>query len=154
MIGESESATKPPVSFWAISIVLLFWGLAYGFLVAFTLLLSTPEDWSELVANGVIKQEYADYIAGIPTWVMAITVVVAITRFLGAVGLLLRRSWALPSYAMSMGLVFVIMFRGFVLANVASVIRDSQIAVELLFIALSIFAVWFARDNKIKGILK
>jgi len=30
----------------------------------------------------------------------------------------------------------------------------SHIAVELVFLTLSIFGVWFARNNKIKGILK
>lgn len=38
----------------------------------------------------------------------------------------------------------VIMFRGFVLAGVADVIRPSQIAVEIGFIAISVLAVWFA----------
>ena len=145
---------KPTVWYWTISTALLFWGSAYAFLVMFTFVLSSPEDWAELVASGVIRQEYADYIARIPSWVITTTVVVAVTRLLGAAGLLLRRSWALPIYAASMILVFVIMYRGFVLANVASVIRRSQVGVEILFIGLSIFAVWFAWRAKLTGLFK
>lgn len=151
---STSNEAKPTIWFWVISAALLSWGLAYAFLVLFTFVLSSPEDWAELAANGVIRQEYADYIARIPLWVIAMTVIVAVTRLLGAICLLLRRSWALPLYAASMILVFVIMYRGFVLANVASVIRNSQIGVEILFIALSIFAVWFARRAKTRGLIK
>ncbi len=84
------------------------------------------------MAEGVIKQEYADYIAAIPSWVIGVSLLAAITRVLGAIGLLLRRAWALTSYVISLLCVVIIMFRAFVLADVASVIRTSQIGVEIL----------------------
>jgi hypothetical protein len=148
------SIAKPSVGYWVVSSTLLLWGLAYAFLVIFTFVLSSTEDWAELVASGVIRQEYADYIARIPAWVIAVTEIVAVTRLLGAVALLFRRSWAFPVYVASMILVFIIMYRGFVLANVASVIRSSQVGVEILFIALSIFAVWFAHRAKSRGLIQ
>jgi hypothetical protein len=45
------------------------------------------------------------------------------------------------------------MFRGFVLADVASVIRGSQVALEIVFLALSGFAVWYAYVNNNNGTL-
>ncbi|MFK8053472.1 MAG: hypothetical protein AB8F65_10915 [Woeseiaceae bacterium] len=37
------------------------------------------------------------------------------------------------------------MFQGFVLADVASVIRSSQVMLEFGFLAISLFAVWFSK---------
>ena len=48
----------------------------------------------------------------------------------------------------------VALYRAFILANVAKVMSGPHIAVELVFIALSIFAVWFTHENKSKGVLK
>lgn len=145
---------KATASYWIISSGLLIWGFAYAYLVIVTFFFSTPQDTAALVADGIIKQEYADYIAKIPTWVIGISVLAAITRLFGAIGLLLRRSWTAVLYSVSLACVAIIMFRGFVLEDVASVIRNSQIGVEMLFMALSIFAVWFAITSNSKGLLR
>lgn len=93
------------------------------------------------------------YIGEIPTWVIGITLVAALSRLFGGVALLMHNSWALPSYGVSFILVVIIMFRGFVLADVASVIRGSQIALEIAFLALSGFAVWCSYINTNNGTL-
>lgn len=147
--GNPGMAVEPTLkkahfSFWIISSILLIWGLAYACLVFFSFFFSTPEDTAALVANGTIKQEYADYIARIPTWVVGTSVLAAITRLFAAVGLLLRRSWSVVLYGISLLCVTIIMFRAFVLADVARVIRPSQVGVEIVFMALSIFAVWYS----------
>lgn len=82
---------------------------------------------------------------------IGITVVAALTRFFGALALLMHKSLALPLYGISLFLVAVIMFRGFFLADVASVIRGSQVALEIGFLMISIFAVWFAYANTNNG---
>ncbi len=87
-------------------------------------------------------------------WVIGITLVAAGTRFLGGVTLLFHHSSAVILYAVSFLLVGVIMFRGFVLADVASVIRGSQIALEAGFLLISAFAVWFSYYNTIHEGLK
>ena len=143
-----------PYSYWLVTGFLLVWGLAYAGLVLFTFVISTPDDLATLVAEGRIKPEYATYISHIPGWVVIITFIAALTRLGGAISLLLRRSWALPIYAVSLFLVIIIMFRGFVLADVASVIRTSQIVLEVVFILISVFAVWYAHKQIQKGELK
>lgn len=130
------------------------WGVTYAGLVVFTFFMATPEHWAALVADGRIRAEYATYIGEIPGWAILITVFVAMTRLLGAVALLMHKSWALPVYGVSLSLVVVIMFRGFVLANVASVIRPSQIVLEFAFLLISVFAVWFAHALTEIGVLE
>lgn len=87
-------------------------------------------------------------------WAIAVGIIAAVTRLFGAISLLLRRTWALPLYGISAVFFIAALCRAFVLANVANVISASHIAVELVFLTLSVFSVWFARDQKIKGLLR
>ncbi len=66
----------------------------------------------------------------------------------------MHKSLAFPLYGISIFLVAVIMFRGFVLADVASVIRGSQVVLEIGLLLISIFAVWFAYANTNNGKLR
>lgn len=143
---------RPPLLFWVISIALLLWGFG-GASIYIAYFIETPEEFAETAETAANRQAYADYIANIPFWAIAVGIIAAVTRLLGAIGLLLRRAWALPLYFISLLFFLVALYRAFFLANVASVMSGPHIAVELVFIALGIFAVWFAHENKSKGIL-
>jgi hypothetical protein len=60
----------------------------------------------------------------------------------------------LPLYIVSTACLLVALFRAFVLADVANVMSGGHIVTEVVFVALSVFAVWFARRNKARGILR
>lgn len=145
--------TVSSVSLWVVSIALVLWGLG-GALIYIAYFIETPEEFAQAAETAANRQAYADYVANIPYWAIAIGMIAAVTRLLGAIGLLLRRDWALPLYIISVVFFLGALYRGFVLANVSNVMSGLHITVELVFLALSIFAVWFARENKSKGILK
>lgn len=142
------------IVFWLISGFLFFWGVAYGGLVIFTVFIATPDHWATLVSEGRIKAEYVVYIGEIPVWAIGVTLIAALTRFCGGVALLMRSNFAFPLYGFSLFLVIVIMFRGFVLADVTSVIRQSQVILEFGFILISGFAVWYAHTSARNGTLR
>lgn len=142
-----------PIVFWCISGFLFLWGLAYLGLVVFSFFVATPEHWASLVSEGRIKAEYAVYISEIPAWVVGITMLAALSRFTGGVALLMQSNWALPAYVVSFLLVALIMFRGFVFADVASVIRTSQVFLEIAFLGISGFAVWYSYFHNNDGTL-
>lgn len=145
-----SQAVRPPVSYWLISVFLTLWGFAYAWLVTSAFLLATPDDFEALVASGRISAGYRDYIALIPPWVIGLSFIAAITRLGGGMGLLLRKRWSQQLYFASCLCVCVLMFRAFVIADVASVIDATQIAIEALFLTLSFFAPWYAhRSNKL-----
>ncbi|MFK8015692.1 MAG: hypothetical protein AB8G17_09660 [Gammaproteobacteria bacterium] len=81
------------------------------------------------------------------------TVLAALTRLGGAIALMAQHALALPIYSASLAVVALLMFRGFALADVASVIRPSQVALEAAFFALSVLAVWFAFAGTRNGTL-
>ncbi len=144
---------RPPVSFWLISIALLLWGLG-GASIYVAYFIETPDQFAETAEIAANRRAYADYIEKIPSWAIAAGIIAAVTRLLGAVGLLLRRVWALPLYVLSVVFFLAALYRAFVLANVASVMSGPHIGVELVFVVLSLFAVWFARKNRSTGLLK
>ncbi len=132
---------------------MFLWGLG-GALIYIAYFIETPQEFAETAETAANRQAYADYVANIPFWAIAVGVIAAVTRLLGAIGLLLRRAWALPLYIISVGFFQIALYRAFILANVASVMSAPHIAVELVFLALGIFAVWFARENRSRGIVK
>ena len=147
-----RTVVAPPISFWVISIALLLWGLG-GASIYIAYFVETSDEFARTAEIAANRQAYAEYVANIPAWAIAVGIVAAVARLFGAVGLLLRRAWALSFYVTSLAFFVVALYRAFVLANVASVMSRSHIGVEIVFLALSVFAIWFARDNKSKGIL-
>ena len=145
---------SPLVTHWIITVFLLLWGCAYAGLVTFSFFLASPEHWNRLVAEGRISAEYAQYIAKIPPWVIVMTCAAAATRLLGAVALVCFNSLAYPLYGLSLLLVATIMFRGFVLADVASVISKDQVVLEIVFLLLSMLAVLYSSHAVKTGLLK
>ena len=144
---------RPPVLFWLISIVLLLWGVG-GVSMYVAYFFETPEEFARTAEIEANWEAYAEYIANIPFWAISAGIAAAVTRLLGAIGLLLRRAWVLPLYIVSTVCLLAALFRAFVLANVANVMSGPHIATEVVFIALSAFAIWFARRNKARGMLK
>lgn len=143
---------KPPVLFWVISSLLLLWGLG-GASIYIAYFVETPAEFAQTAEIAANRQAYADYIASIPPWAIAVGMIAAVARLLGAIGLLLRRAWVLPLYIISTVCFLVALYRAFILANAARVMSGAHIGVEAVFVALSIFAVWFAHENRSKGIL-
>ena len=148
-----SAANRPPLLFRVISIVLLFWALG-GASIYVAYFVESPEQFAQTAEAAANRQGYAGYIEKIPAWAIAVGMLAAMARLLGAVGLLLRRSWALPLYVISLIFFLVALYRAFVLASVASVMSRGHIAIEAVFVALSLFAIWFAHQNKAKGVLR
>lgn len=145
--------TLPPISFWIISIALLLWGLA-GASIYIVYFLETPDEFARTAETAVNRDAYAEYVANIPFWAIAVGICAAVTRLLGAIALLFRRAWALPIYVISVIFFLLALYRAFVLANVADVMSGGHIGIEVVFLALSLFAIWFTHKHKKRGILK
>jgi hypothetical protein len=136
-----------------ISVALLLWALG-GVSIYVAYFLESPQQFAETAEDSANRQAYADYVSDIPFWAIAVGIVAALARLLGAIGLLMRRAWALPFYVLSAFFFLIALYRAFVLAGVAAVMGAHHIGVEAVFLALSGFAIWFARSNRSKGVLR
>jgi hypothetical protein len=148
---KSESA--PSITFWAIASILLLWGMG-GASIYIAYFLETPQEFALTAETATNRDAYAEYIANIPLWAIAVGIVAALARLLGAIALLLRSAWALPFYLVSLPFFLLALYRAFVLADVAKVMSMGHIATEVGFFLLSVFAVWFAYKFKANGTLK
>jgi hypothetical protein len=149
-----EASDKTPSAvFWAFAVLLLIWGLG-GTSIYVAYLIETPQEFAASAETAAHRDAYADYVADIPAWAIAIGMIAAAARLLGAIALLLRRAWALPLYVVSLTFFLAALYRAFVLANAGEVMGEAHIAVEAMFVGLNLFAIWFAYDSKARGLLR
>ena len=148
---KSESA--PSITFWVIASILLLWSMG-GTSIYVAYFLETPQEFALTAETATNRDAYAEYIGNIPHWAIAVGIVAAVARLLGAIALLLRSAWALPFYLVSLPFFLIALYRACVLADVAKVMSMGHIATEVVFVALSIFAIWFAYKFKTNGTLK
>jgi len=148
-----KSKSVPSVGFWVTAGILLLWGMG-GASIYIAYFLETPQEFALTAETAANRDVYAEYIVNIPLWAIAVGIVAAVTRLLGAIALLLRSAWALPLYLVSLPFFLLALYRAFVLADVAKVMSMGHIATEVVFVTLSVFAIWFAYKFKANGTLK
>ena len=148
-----EDPRKLPAAFWAISVGLFLWALGGASIYA-AYFVETPEEFAETAETAANSAAYAQYIADIPAWAIAAGMLTALARLFGAICLLLRRAWAFPLYVASTVFFLVALYRAFILADVAEVMSPGHIGVEVVFLALSLFSIWFSHWARSKGILQ
>jgi hypothetical protein len=150
MVGPKAA---PGLFYWVSTILLLLWALG-GASIYIALYFEGAERFAQTAETAENRAAYAEYVAHIPWWAIAAGIVAAVTRLGGALALLLRRAWALPLYVVSAIFFAVALYRAFFLADVASVMSPGHIAVEALFLSLSLFAIWFSFSNSRNGVLR
>lgn len=133
--------------------LLLLWGLG-GVSIYVAYFIESPEEFALTAETAQNRDAYAAYVAQIPSWIIAVGLVAALARLSGAIALLLRRAWAVPLYVVSLAFFIVVLFRAFVMTNVAEVMSAGHMAIEAVFLMLSIFATWFAYVARARGVLR
>jgi hypothetical protein len=141
-------------SYWIMSSLLLLWGLGYAALIFEAFVALRHEDFEKLVSAGMILPGYEDYVHHLPAWIIGLTVFKGATRVAGAIGLLLRRRWAVSMYGFSLAATCLIFFRGFLMDNRAAVEAPTQIGLDVLFFSLGIYALYFAVAARFRGTLR
>jgi len=151
---KHKGQIRVPAMYWPVSVLLLVWGLGYALLVVEALFILRPSDFDRLVNAGMILPGYSDYVQHLPQWIVWLTVFKAATRIAGALGLLFRRRWATPMYFLSLAVTVVIFLRGFLIDNRASFEAPTQIGLDVAFVLLTIYALYFALASRLRGVLR
>ncbi len=151
--ASAGAGSRPDAAYWVIAVILLLWALG-GASIYVAYFVESPQQFSMTAEDAEHREAYAEYIANIPAWAIAVGIIAAAARLLGAIGLLLRRAWAVPLYVISAIFFLAALYRAFVLAGVAKVMSAPHIAVEVVFLFLSLFAIWFSLRSKAKGVLR
>jgi len=146
----SDATNKPPVWFWILTILLLLWGMM-GIYVYYDFVTSTPESMTKYVTAGTYSQAYADYLLAQPAWATSIFALAVTSGILGAVSLVLRRTWAVPLYMLSLLCIIFSLGKTFLLDKAHNLMSGGQIGMEGVVLSLGILSVWIALKAKNNG---
>lgn len=126
------STKKPPVYFWIVGIIALFWNAfgAYNYLMQAFM---TTEQSTQLS-----KAEHNLY-DDLPMWYISVFAIAVFAGLLAAISWLLRKKWAYSLFIISFLAVGIQQF------YVLTEINPRDIFLPLISIVLALFLVWFSK---------
>ena len=138
------SAVSRPKTFWLIAIAALLWNLigVAMFLVQINL---TPEMIAALPA------EQREVYAATPPWLNVVFGVAVFAGVLGALGLLLKKRWALGLFVLSLLAVLLQMLAAYLLTPAWQAYGAAGLAMPVLLVVIALALVWYARKAAAKG---
>lgn len=142
----AKQESKTPTTFWIIAGVALLWNLS-GLFACYTDLSMTAE------AMAALPDGQREIYQANPMWMKIIYAIATITGVAGAIGLLLRKKWAIPMYLTS--LITVIVQMGYTLLGTPAItIMGSTVVIfPLILIAVSATLYLYAKRARRLGIL-
>lgn len=140
--------TRPiPVSFWIVAVLGLLWNL-YGVAMFWLNLMITPQ------AIAALPEAERQITQAMPRWIMLPFAMATIGGVLGMLGLLLRRSWAVPMLLVSL-LALVVQFVSVYLTTPVWALTGAAGAAFPLVLWLVALGLWlFARRAAARGWLR
>lgn len=133
-----STSNKPPIWFWIISVIALIWnGMGVNQYL--------QQAYDTESYRTMYSAEQLEIAANMPAWVTAAFAIAVFGGVLAAFGLLLRKSWSVKLWYLS--LVAVIVQMGYVLINGYA----SSIVMTIMIIVFAFFFVWFSRMAEAKG---
>lgn len=129
---------KPPVWFWIVSVIALFWN-AMGVMQYLGQAYQT-ESW-----RSALTDEQYEMVTNFPSWLTAAFAIAVFSGVLGSLALLLRKKMAYTLLLIS--LIAVIIQMGYILLKG----HFDGIGMTISIIAFAIILVWFSKKSVSKG---
>lgn len=145
--GIEQSIAKAPRSIWVIGIAALLWNLLG--VMAFVAHISVGEE----ALSQLPEAERALYEAT-PLWANIAYAVAVFGGVLGSIALLMRRTYAVLLFAISLLAVLVQMFQAFVLADAMAVLGPASLVMPVLVIVIAAALLAYARKARETGLLR
>ncbi|WP_345167614.1 hypothetical protein [Algibacter aquimarinus] len=134
----SNSTNKPPIWFWIVSVIALVWnGMGVN---AYLQQAYNTESYRAMYTAEQLEIE-----SNLPAFVTAAFAIAVFAGALAAIGLLLRKSWSVKLWVLS--LIAVIVQMGYLLINGFA----SSTGMTIMIIAFAFIFVWFARKSEANG---
>ena len=144
------SEHKLPIWFWIIAALALLWNL-FGVYQAYLTSTATIETLQPYLDDKIMAPEYAGFILAYPTWAKGVFWLGTVSGTLGALCLLLRKSIAVPLFALSVISIFVMYGYNYIVSGKANVLTGFNHFITAAVILIAIFMLWFARKKKAKN---
>ncbi len=145
---SEESTNKVSTAYWVIAGVLLVWNLI-GLMFYYQQSTLTPE----IMMNAGLTAQQIAHITNTPAWAHSGYAIAVNAGVLGAIFLLLRKTWAIPMFVLSLAGVLVQDLDAFVLRDALEAWGSSGMALPILVIVICVFEIWYSHGAKAKGLL-
>jgi hypothetical protein len=136
--------SRPTTNFWIVGGVALVWNLI-GLVFYYEHVTMTPE------ALAGFTDAQQNFFNTTPVWATSAHAIAVNAGVLGSLFLLLRKSWAVPLFVLSLLGVVVQNFHAFVLASGVEVWGGSGVAIPAIVIVIAVALLIYSRNVKAKG---
>ncbi len=140
----STIATPRPTSYWVITILALLWNLAG--VAMFCLQLSMDP-----AAVAALPAPQREVYEATPSWLNIAFAISVFGGVLGAVGLLLRKRWAVPCFLVSLLALIVQILSAYAVTPAWSAYGAAGLAMPVVLLAIALFLLWYARKAQRNG---
>lgn len=143
---SEEATSKPTTAYWIIAGVLLVWNII-GLMFYYQQSTLTPEI---MMDAGLTAQQIA-HITNTPAWGHSGYAIAVNAGVLGAILLLLRKTWAVPLFILSLIGALVQDLDAFVMRDAMEAWGSTAIYLPLIVVVICLFEIWYALRAKNRG---
>lgn len=139
-----SASAKPPAWYWVIAILALLWMLfgVFAWFMDFMM--------NEAMMERMDEAQRQIYEAR-PQWLFIVYAVAIFSGLLGAIALLLRKSWATAMFAISLIAVVVQFGYTFTAMNAFELLGASALAFPIVIFSIGVFLLWFSMHAGKRG---
>jgi hypothetical protein len=130
---------RPTMLFWFISGAALIWNL-FGMMIYVSQVSATPEQLAE-----VYRPEQVEFMLSTPRWATVAFALAVTTGVLACLLLLMRKSWALPLFIVSLAAVLAQNVNSFVLNDAAALFGMVPVYIQSAIIIIGAGLIWYTR---------
>lgn len=141
-----ESTSKPGTAYWVIAGFMLVWNII-GLMFYYQQSTLTPE----IMANAGLTAQQIAHITNTPAWGHSGYAFAVNAGVLGAILLLLRKTWAVPLFVLSLVGALVQDLDAFVLRDAIEAWGSSAIYLPLIVIVICVLEIWYSMRAKTRG---
>jgi hypothetical protein len=143
----NQARTHTPVHLWIVGIIALLWN-SFG---AFDYV-ATHYRMDFYMSQ--FSAEQLAYFYGFPAWATAAWAIAIWTSVAGSVGLLLRKAWAVPMFAISLVALIISTIYNLGLSNGAEIMGAGGVAFSAVIWIVAGFLLFYSRAQKSNGALQ
>jgi hypothetical protein len=144
-MNTTNAASKPPTWYWVVSSLALIWMLLG--VMAWVMDFMTDE-----ASLSTLSEAQRQLYAARPQWLFAVYGVAIFSGLAGAVGLLLRKSWATMLFDVSLAAIIIQFGYTFLVMRAVQVLgAAAAIPFPLAIFLIGLALVWFARRGRRSG---
>jgi hypothetical protein len=144
--GPAVVSSRAPMHLWIVGVLALLWSLMGVFDY-----LATQFQWEPYMSE--FSAEQLEYFYAFPSWMVAAWALAVWCGLGGSVGLLLRRSWAVWMFVVSLIGLALTTFYSFVLSSGAEIMGTGPALFTVVIWVAAILLLLYARKQAQNGVL-